>query len=60
MLVKEVHPIGSIIGKFDIEYKRLARFIVISLQFSVIAVVSSIVFSYKVYRTERNMGFEEN
>ena len=40
-----LHPLGSLFMRFDYEIKRLARFIIISIQYSLIAIICGIVFS---------------
>jgi hypothetical protein len=54
LFTSQLHPLISFFKRFDVEYKRLARFMVLSFQLSLIAVISSAVFSLKVYRGLRD------
>lgn len=45
-----MHPLISIMTRFNLGYKRLSRFLVVSMQISTIAIICSIAFSPDVYR----------
>ena len=52
LYIKNQHPFLSFFSRFDAEHKRLARFIQLSLQLSIVSIATAIIYSYDAYRTE--------
>lgn len=51
LFYQTIHPIGSLLHRFDFEFKRLSRFMVMSMQISTIAIICSIIYAPSDYRS---------
>jgi hypothetical protein len=54
VLIKNLHPFTNIFSKFDIELKRLVRFMMILYQISFIAIIAALVFGPYYRQSEKN------